>query len=223
MNNHTPLLKGEQISKSYGTLEVVKSVNLSVAPAEFVCLVGKSGSGKTTLLALLSGMEQPTSGKVILDDTDLTHSSEDDLALIRREKVGFIFQSFHLIPTLSAWENVALPLFPLKMAEEELRSRAVELLERLNLQHRLDYLPSALSGGEKQRVAIARALVNRPCIVFADEPTGNLDSGTGADIMAVLKGLQHEAGVAMLMVTHDRELAAQADRIVIMKDGEVSA
>jgi putative ABC transport system ATP-binding protein len=168
-------------------------------------------------------MEQPTSGKVILDDTDLTHSSEDELALIRREKVGFIFQSFHLIPTLSAWENVALPLFPLKMAEEERRFRAVELLERLDLQHRLDHLPTALSGGEKQRVAIARALVNRPRIVFADEPTGNLDSSTGADIMTVLKGLQHEAGLAMLMVTHDQELAAQADRIIRMKDGEVSA
>jgi putative ABC transport system ATP-binding protein len=221
--NDTALLYGQQVSKSYGTLEVVKSVNLSVAPAEFVCLVGKSGSGKTTLLALLSGMEQPTSGMVMLDDTDLTRCSEDDLALIRREKVGFIFQSFHLIPTLSAWENVALPLFPLKMAEEERRSRAVELLTRLDMQHRLDHLPATLSGGEKQRVAIARALVNRPRIVFADEPTGNLDSETGADIMAILKGLQHEAGVAMLMVTHDQELAAQADRIVCMKDGEVSA
>jgi putative ABC transport system ATP-binding protein len=223
MNKNAPLLYGEKISKSYGALEVVKNVDLSVAPAEFVCMVGKSGSGKTTLLALLSGMEQPTSGKVILGDTDLTRSSEDDLALIRREKVGFIFQSFHLIPTLSAWENVALPLFPLKMAQEQRRFRAVELLTRLDMQHRLDHLPAALSGGEKQRVAIARALINRPRIVFADEPTGNLDSATGADIMVILKGLQHEAGVAMLMVTHDQELAAQADRIVCMRDGEVSA
>lgn len=219
--NDTALLYGEQVSKSYGTLEVVKGVSLSVAPAEFVCMVGKSGSGKTTLLALLSGMELPTSGKVILDGMDLTRSSEDDLALVRREKVGFIFQSFHLIPTLSAWENVALPLFPLKMSEEQRRLRAVELLTRLDMQHRLDHLPAELSGGEKQRVAIARALVNRPRIIFADEPTGNLDSATGADIMAILQGLQHEEGVAMLMVTHDRELAAQADRIVSMKDGEV--
>ena len=219
---NSALLHGEQVSKTYGTLEVVKSVTLSVAPAEFVCLVGKSGSGKTTLLALLSGMEQPTSGRVMLGDTDLTRSSEEDLALIRREKVGFIFQSFHLIPTLSAWENVALPLFPLKMADDQRRSRANALLSRLELQHRLDHLPATLSGGEKQRVAIARALVNRPSIVFADEPTGNLDSATGSDIMDVLKELQHEAGVAMLMVTHDRELAAQADRIVSMKDGEVT-
>ena len=219
---NSALLHGEQVSKTYGTLEVVKNVTLSVAPAEFVCLVGKSGSGKTTLLALLSGMEQPTSGRVMLGDTDLTRSSEEDLALIRREKVGFIFQSFHLIPTLSAWENVALPLFPLKMADDQRRSRANALLSRLELQHRLDHLPATLSGGEKQRVAIARALVNRPSIVFADEPTGNLDSATGSDIMDVLKELQHEAGVAMLMVTHDRELAAQADRIVSMKDGEVT-
>ena len=151
---NSALLHGEQVSKTYGTLEVVKNVTLSVAPAEFVCLVGKSGSGKTTLLALLSGMEQPTSGRVMLGDTDLTRSSEEDLALIRREKVGFIFQSFHLIPTLSAWENVALPLFPLKMADDQRRSRANALLSRLDLQHRLDHLPATLSGGEKQRVAI---------------------------------------------------------------------
>jgi putative ABC transport system ATP-binding protein len=217
------LLTGEQVSKSYGPLEVVKSVNLAVAPAEFICLVGKSGSGKTTLLALLSGMEQPTSGRIILDNTDLTISTEKDLALIRREKVGFIFQSFHLIPTLSAWENVALPLFPLKMAKKERRSRAVALLTQLDMQHRLDHLPAALSGGEKQRVAIARALVNRPRIIFADEPTGNLDSATGADIMDILIGLQREAGVAILMVTHDHELAGRAERIVRMQDGEVTA
>jgi putative ABC transport system ATP-binding protein len=220
--SETPLLTGEQVSKSYGQLEVVKRVSLTVKPAEFVCLVGKSGSGKTTLLALLSGMEQPTSGRVTLDATDLTRSSENDLALIRREKVGFIFQSFHLIATLSAWENVALPLFPLKMAPAQQRSRAVALLTRLDMQHRLDHLPAALSGGEKQRVAIARALVNQPRIIFADEPTGNLDSATGADIMDILKGLQHDEGVAMLMVTHDQELAARADRIVRMQDGEVA-
>ena len=215
------LLTGEQVSKSYGPLEVVKSVNLAVANAEFICLVGKSGSGKTTLLALLSGMEQPTSGRIMLDNMDLTISTENDLALMRREKVGFIFQSFHLIPTLSAWENVALPLFPIKMAKQERRSRAVALLTQLDMQHRLDHLPAALSGGEKQRVAIARALVNRPRIVFADEPTGNLDSATGADIMDILIGLQREAGVAILMVTHDHELASRAERIVRMQDGEV--
>ncbi len=218
-----PLLTGEQVSKCYGPLEVVKNVSLTVAPAEFVCLVGKSGSGKTTLLALLSGMEQPTSGKIMLDNTDLTISTENDLALIRREKVGFIFQSFHLIPTLSAWENVALPLFPIKMAKQERRSRAVALLTRLDLQHRLDHLPAALSGGEKQRVAIARALVNWPRIIFADEPTGNLDSATGTAIMDILKELQREAGVAILMVTHDHELAGRSDRIVRMQDGEVTA
>lgn len=220
--SESPLLRSEQVCKSYGTLEVVKSVDLAVEAGEFVCMAGKSGSGKTTLLALLSGMEQPTSGRVVLDDIDLARSTENDLALIRREKVGFIFQAFHLIPTLSAWENVALPIFPLKMAKEERRSRAMALLGRLDLAHRTDNLPATLSGGEKQRVAIARALVNRPRIIFADEPTGNLDSATGAAIMDILKELQREAGVAILMVTHDQELAARADRIVRMHDGEVT-
>lgn len=220
--SETPLLQSDNLSKRYGSLKVVNEVNLSVKRAEFVCMTGKSGSGKTTLLAMLSGMEQPTSGRVILDDTDLTRSSENELALIRREKVGFIFQSFHLIPTLSAWENVALPLSPIKMAKADRRARAVDLLTRLDMRHRLDHLPAALSGGEKQRVAIARALVNRPRIIFADEPTGNLDSATGATIMDILKGLQKDNGVAILMVTHDHELAGQADRVIHIKDGEVA-
>ncbi len=215
------LLSGTGLSKRYGDLEVVKGVSLAIEAGEFVCLVGKSGCGKTTLLSILSGLEKPTQGRVNLDGREITASSEDELALFRRENVGFIFQSFNLIPTLSAWENVALPLFPLKMTNEERRKRATELLEKMELGHRTEHLPSALSGGEKQRVAIARALVNHPKIIFADEPTGNLDSSTGDAIMNILNKLYREDGVAILMVTHEDELAKTANRLIRMKDGEI--
>jgi putative ABC transport system ATP-binding protein len=215
------ILSGTDLSKRYGDLEVVKNVSLAIDAGEFVCLVGKSGCGKTTLLSLLSGLEKPTKGQVILNGKEINGASEDSLALFRRENVGFIFQSFNLIPTLSAWENVALPLFPLKMTNEERRKRATELLGKMELGHRLEHLPSALSGGEKQRVAIARALINNPKIIFADEPTGNLDSSTGEAIMEILSRLHKEEGVAILMVTHELELAKVADRFIRMKDGEV--
>ena len=215
------ILSGTDLSKKYGDLEVVKNVSLSIDVGEFVCLVGKSGCGKTTLLSLLSGLEKPTKGQVFLNGKEIDGASEDELALFRRENVGFIFQSFNLIPTLSAWENVALPLFPLKMTNEERRKRATEMLRKMELGHRLEHLPSALSGGEKQRVAIARALINNPKIIFADEPTGNLDSSTGEAIMDILDKLHRDEGVAILMVTHEVELAKAADRVIRMKDGEV--
>ncbi len=215
------ILSGTDLSKKYGDLEVVKNVSLAIDAGEFACLVGKSGCGKTTLLSLLSGLEKPTKGQVILNGKEINGASEDKLALFRRENVGFIFQSFNLIPTLSAWENVALPLFPLKMTNEERRKRATELLNRMELGHRLEHLPSALSGGEKQRVAIARALINNPKIIFADEPTGNLDSSTGEAIMGILNKLHKEEGVAILMVTHEDELAKTANRLIPMKDGEI--
>lgn len=220
MNNGT-ILTGTDLSKKYGDLSVVKAVSISIGAGEFVALVGKSGCGKTTLLSLLSGLERPTSGKVMLDGTDITSATEDELALFRRNSVGFIFQSFNLIPTLSAWENVALPLFPIKMAGDERKRRATELLERMEMGHRLDHLPAALSGGEKQRVAIARALINHPKVLFADEPTGNLDSATGDAIMDILNRLHTKEGVAILMVTHEVELAKTADRLIRMHDGEV--
>lgn len=215
------ILSGTDLSKKYGDLEVVKGVSLAVNVGEFVCLVGKSGCGKTTLLSLLSGLEKPTQGKVSLGGREITTSSEDELALFRRKNVGFIFQSFNLIPTLSAWENVALPLFPIKMTNEERRKRATELLDKMELGHRVEHLPSALSGGEKQRVAIARALINNPKIIFADEPPGNLDSSTGEAIMGILNRLHKEEGVAILMVTHEDELAKTANRLIRMKDGEI--
>ena len=220
MNNGT-ILTGTGLTKKYGDLAVVKEVSLSIAKSEFVCLVGKSGCGKTTLLSLLSGLERPTKGNVMLDGTDVTKATEDELALFRRNNVGFIFQSFNLIPTLSAWENVALPLFPIKMAGEERKKRALDLLEKMDMGHRTDHLPSALSGGEKQRLAIARALVNNPKVLFADEPTGNLDSVTGDAIMEILKRLHTQEGVAILMVTHEVELAKTADRLIRMHDGEL--
>ena len=215
------ILSGTDLSMKYGDLAVVKGVSLSVDAGEFACLVGKSGCGKTTLLSLLSGLEKPTQGRVTLDGRDITASTEDELALFRRDNVGFIFQSFNLIPTLSAWENVALPLFPIKMESEERRQRATEMLEKMELGQRIEHLPAALSGGEKQRVAIARALINNPKIIFADEPTGNLDTATGDAIMDILNKLHTEEGVAILMVTHEDELAKTADRLIRMKDGEL--
>jgi putative ABC transport system ATP-binding protein len=219
--NNGAILTGAGLSKQFGDLRVVKDVSLSISRGEFVCLAGKSGSGKTTLLSLLSGLERPTEGHVKIDGRDITGSNENELALFRRENVGFIFQSFNLIPTLSAWENVALPLFPIKMPGEERKRRATDLLERMELGHRLDHLPSALSGGEKQRVAIARALVNHPKILFADEPTGNLDSATGEAIMEILRELHIQDGVAILMVTHAVEHANTADRLIRMQDGAI--
>jgi putative ABC transport system ATP-binding protein len=220
MNNHT-FLSATDLNKSFDSLQVVKGVTLNMKKGEFVSIVGKSGSGKTTLLSLLSGLERPSGGRVILNGNEISDSSENELALLRRETVGFIFQSFQLIPTLSAWENVALPLFPVKMPGEKRRERALELLRQMEMEHRADHRPAALSGGEKQRVAIARALVNNPKIVFADEPTGNLDSETGVAIMDILKRLHRENGMTMLMVTHDLDLAGSADRIIRMQDGEV--
>ena len=213
------ILAASDIRKTFGDIEVVKGVSVDLQPGEFVSLVGKSGSGKTTLLALLSGLERPTSGQVSLCGKDIVAASEDELALFRRANIGFIFQSFQLIPTLSAWENVAVPLFPEKMAEEERRERATSLLQQMQMEHRLDQLPGTLSGGEKQRVAIARALINHPQIIFADEPTGNLDSQTGQAIMEILTTLHREQGLSILMVTHDLELSKSADRLLRMQDG----
>ena len=215
------ILTGVDLTKTFGELTVVREASIAVGDGEFVSLVGKSGCGKTTLLSLLSGLERPTSGRVTIAGKEISGASEDELALFRRENVGFIFQSFNLIPTLSAWENTALPLFPVRMTEAERRRRAAEILDRMELGHRVEHLPAALSGGEKQRVAIARALINNPKIVFADEPTGNLDTATGDAIMAILNRLHREAGMTLLMVTHDAELAKTADRVVRMQDGEV--
>ncbi len=217
-----PILSAKAVQKSFGDLAVVKNVSVELERGEFVSLVGKSGSGKTTLLSVLSGLESPTSGQVSLCGKDVVAATEDELALFRRANIGFIFQSFNLIPTLTAWENVAVPLFPEDMEDTVRKDRAVALLKQMQLDHRLDHLPGALSGGEKQRVAIARALVNNPKILFADEPTGNLDSQTGDAVMHILDEIHKSNNVAILMVTHDNELAKRTDRIIHMRDGEIT-
>lgn len=184
-----------------------------------VAIVGPSGSGKTTLLGLLAGLDTPTRGQVLLDGVDLTALSEDERAQLRGEKVGFVFQSFQLIPTLTALENVQVPLE--LRGERDAEKRAQELLTRVGLADRTDHFPSQLSGGEQQRVAIARAFVNQPKILFADEPTGNLDGATGARIVALLESLNRESGSTVVIVTHDIGLAERAQRIIRLADGVV--
>jgi ABC-type lipoprotein export system ATPase subunit len=219
--NKENIVSATDLNKEFGSLQVIKGVNLEIGKGEFVSIVGKSGSGKTTLLSLLSGLERPSSGRVFLKGRDITDASENELALFRRESVGFIFQSFHLIPTLSAWENVALPLFPMKMPNSQRKESAMNLLRQMEMAQRAEHRPTELSGGEKQRVAIARALVNNPDIVFADEPTGNLDSTTGEAIMKILQSLYAGNGLSIVMVTHDLELAELSNRIIRMQDGEI--
>jgi putative ABC transport system ATP-binding protein len=202
-------------------VDALRGVDLTVARGEFVALVGPSGSGKSTVLNLVGGLDQPTSGQVWINGTELSASDERTLTQHRRRHVGFVFQSFNLLPRLTAEENVALPLMFSDVSEKERRARARALLERVGLEHRLEHRPTQLSGGEQQRVAIARALVGEPALLLADEPTGNLDTTTGAEIMALLKKLNQEGGLTLLVVTHDAEVAAFADRVVELRDGRV--
>jgi putative ABC transport system ATP-binding protein len=217
------MLEARQLTKEFdsGThrLTVLRDVSFSIPQGALVSIVGPSGSGKTTLLGLLAGLDTPTRGSVVLDGADLTTLSEDARAQLRGEKVGFVFQSFQLIPTLTAQENVQVPLE--LRGESGTEKRAVDLLRRVGLGDRLDHLPSQLSGGEQQRVAIARAFVNQPRILFADEPTGNLDGSTGARIVELLEALNRESGSTVVLVTHDLELAARTQRIIRLADGSV--
>jgi len=202
-------------------VDALQGVDLTIARGEFVALVGPSGSGKSTVLNLIGGLDRPTSGQVWINGTELSASDERTLTRHRREHVGFVFQSFNLLPRLSAEENVALPLMFSGMPEKERRARARAMLDGVSLKHRLDHRPTQLSGGEQQRVAIARALICQPALLLADEPTGNLDTGTGAEIMALLKTLNQEQDLTLLVVTHDAEVAAFADRVVKLRDGQV--
>jgi len=210
------------LSKTYRSggreLTVLKDITFTIEPGGFVAIVGPSGSGKTTLLGLLAGLDRPSTGYVALDGQDLGPLDEDARARVRGEKVGFVFQSFHLIPTLTARENVMVPL--------ELRGlpagpRADELLERVGLGGRGHHYPTQLSGGEQQRVALARAFCHRPRILFADEPTGNLDSATGSTIIGLMTGLNRDFGTTLVLVTHDSDLATRARRIIRLADGAV--
>jgi putative ABC transport system ATP-binding protein len=212
----------QNVSKHFGSISPVTNVSLRVQPGEFVTLLGPSGSGKSTLLGLIAGFETPSDGTISLAGQEITSLSEDELALLRRKSVGFVFQAFHLIPTLSALENVAFPLYPVKMSNAERQERAHILLEQMGLAHRANHLPAKLSGGERQRVAIARALVNKPSILFCDEPTGNLDSKTGEEILEILTSLNNAQHVTLFMVTHDQNIAKLSNRSFFMQDGEVT-
>ena len=197
----------------------MKNVSFQVEPGETVAIVGPSGSGKTTLLGLLAGLDRPSGGRVLLDGTDMGALSEDDRARLRREKIGFVFQSFQLIPTLTARENVAVPLDLAGSGGGA--ARADELLERVGLGGRGHHYPAQLSGGEQQRVAVARAFIHRPSILFADEPTGNLDAATGERVIELMMELNRELGTTLVLVTHDPDLAARARRVIRLADGAV--
>jgi putative ABC transport system ATP-binding protein len=200
-------------------VEVLREVNISIAAGTRVAIAGPSGSGKTSLLLLLSGLERPSSGKVLVDGVDLGTLNADGLADMRRERIGIVFQSFHLLPSLSALDNAALPL---QMAgRRDARTLATAMLERVGLGGRLDHLPSQLSGGEQQRVAIARALVHRPRLLLADEPTGNLDDTTAESVRELLFELNRELGTTLVLVTHDLDFAARCDRVLRLHDGQL--
>ncbi len=200
---------------------VLDGVDLRVEANEFAAIVGPSGSGKTTLLGLLAGLDRPTSGTVRLDGVDLGTLDEDGRARLRAEKVGFVFQTFQLLPTLTALENVLVPLELAGAADDRARERAVSLLERVGLGNRLDHYPAQLSGGEQQRVAIARAFANEPRILFADEPTGNLDAETGATIVELLFELNRALTTTVVLVTHDMALASRAGRVIRIAGGHI--
>jgi putative ABC transport system ATP-binding protein len=219
------MIVAEGLEKSYTSggrpLPVLRSIDLEIAPESFVAVIGPSGSGKTTLLGLLAGLDEPTAGRVVLDGQDLAALTEDGRAEFRAQHVGFVFQTFHLLPTLTALENVLVPLELRGESANGLRARAEGLLARVGLGDRLDHYPVQLSGGEQQRVALARAFANRPKILFADEPTGNLDQETGSGIIEMLEELNREARTTLVLVTHDPGLAARAHRVVRLADGRV--
>ena len=219
-----PVLEARDITKIYTVdhraITVLNNVSLSVEKGEFVVIAGSSGSGKTTLLTLLSGLDHPSSGRVFIDDRDITDASEEELAPLRNRTIGFVFQSFHLVPSMTARENV---MFPAELkGDPDSPGRAEALLARVGLAGRADNLPSQLSGGEKQRVALCRALINRPQLLFADEPTGNLDSENGRTVLSQLIDLKEEYGATLVLVTHNPEIAHAADRVLNLKDGRLT-
>jgi len=200
-------------------VDVLTDVSLDVPAGQFLAIAGPSGSGKSTLLGLIAGLDQPTAGRIEVAGVDITALDEDGLARFRRDHVGYVFQSFHLLPTLTAQENVAVPL---ELAgEADAAARAAALLAEVGLAERAHHYPVQLSGGEQQRVAVARAMARRPALLLADEPTGNLDSATGKQIIELLVGMNRRLGATLVLVTHDTALAAHADRVVTLRDGRV--
>ena len=218
------MIKTSQLNKSVKTaeadLEILRGIDLEIKRGETAAIVGTSGSGKSTLLGLLAGLDSPSGGDIYLDDTNIVHLDEDERAVLRSQKVGFVFQSFQLLPALTALENVMLPL---ELAgRDDARAMAEDYLARVGLGERLQHYPRTLSGGEQQRVAIARAFGAKPLILFADEPTGNLDTATGAKIVELLFGLNKEEGTTLVLVTHDNTLADRCQRKLVMTAGQLS-
>ncbi len=224
-SNTTPLIHVESLHRHFRMgEEIVRAldgVTFSVYPGEFFGIMGASGSGKSTLLYLIGGLDRPTSGRVIVEGRDLTALEENDLAAYRRHTVGFVYQMFHLIPTMTALQNVELPMMIARVPPKQRRARAEDLLRQMGLGDRLHHKPIELSGGQRQRVAIARALSNDPTIILADEPTGNLDSHAGAEVVRLLKSLAHEQGRTVLIVSHDPQVIAQTDRYIRLRDGRI--
>ena len=221
------VLKLENLSRTYTlgkrSVQALSNVNLQVNKGEFVSIMGPSGSGKTTLLNLLGCLDKPTQGRFLLDNVDVSKLPEKELYKIRRSKIGFVFQTFNLLPYLNARENVELPMECIGKPKSERRSRAKELLQTVNLSGREEHRPNRLSAGEQQRVAIARAIAKDPPLVLADEPTGNLDSRSGGELMEVLTALHQDRGITLVMITHDASVAHHCQRIVHLMDGQVVA
>jgi putative ABC transport system ATP-binding protein len=217
----SPVLRIRQLSKFYGKEQILRGVSLDLFPSESVAVMGPSGAGKSTLLNCLTGVESADSGSIVLDDLDLARADEAVWSRIRRERFGYVFQFFHLLPTMNVSENIEFPLLLLNQKPNHRRERVQQMLQAVGLEHRAKAFPNTLSGGERQRVALARAIVHEPSILFADEPTGSLDSKNGAEAMQLLQQLCADFQVAMLMVTHDPDAAAQCQRQLSMRDGEL--
>ena len=218
-----PVLRARDLHKRYGggesAVDALRGVDLELAAGEFTAVVGPSGCGKSTLLHVCGGMDRPTSGTVAVGGVDLAELDDEALTALRRDRVGFVFQFFNLLPTLTLAENIALPLLLAGVPREAGLARAGEGARRVGLAHRLEHYPAQVSGGEMQRAAVARALVHRPALVIADEPTGNLDTGNGGRVLSLLRELNRATGVAVLLATHDPALAAAADRVLRLRDG----
>jgi len=204
------------------TVHVLKSIDLDIEKGEYVAIMGPSGSGKSTLMNLIGCLDTPTSGSYILNGKDVSQMSDDELAEIRNKEIGFVFQTFNLLPRTTALDNVALPMVYAGYSKKDRTERAIQVLNDVGLSDRMDHRPNQLSGGQRQRVAVGRALVNKPSIILADEPTGNLDSKTGAEIMNLLEDI-HKAGNTIIVVTHEEEIAAHAQRIIRLRDGMVES
>ena len=215
------MLDVRDVYKRYARVDAVRGVTLSLDAGEFVAVVGPSGCGKSTLLHLCGAMDRPSRGEVLLEGRSLTSLDDDALTRVRRERIGFVFQFFNLLPTLTVMQNIGLPLLLAGCREADVTERAAAEASRVGLSDRLDHYPQQLSGGEAQRAAIARAIIHTPAVLMADEPTGNLDSGNGARVLDLLLDLNHRSDVAVLLATHADEVAAAADRVVHMRDGEV--